>query len=64
MVTAFKFFKGQTVSCEYDNSSKIVKFENIETKEVYTLNVNFVEDEMYACVVFYFINDQISFTQT
>ena len=64
MVTAFKFFKGQTVSCEYDHSYKIVKFENIGTKEVYTLNVSFVEDEMCACVVFYFINDQISFTQT
>lgn len=57
VVKAFKFSKGQTVSCEYDHSSKRVKFENIETKETYTLNVNFVEDEMYACVLFYFIDD-------
>jgi len=62
VVKAFKFGKGDLVTCEYDPFNLQLIFRKEKTKEEYKLEIKHIsDDQLHPCCLFYYLNDEIEF---
>jgi hypothetical protein len=62
VVKAFKFAKGDTVTCEYDPVNSQLVFGKEKTVEQFKLELKYVDgDPFHPCVLFYYLNDEVEF---
>ena len=62
VVTAFHFYKHDTVVVEFDPVHMVVKFTKKDTSETYSISFSFEEgNELHLCTLFYYANDEVEF---